>query len=624
MKITKLILENFRGFYGKHEISLDNFNVFIGKNDQGKSSILEAIDIFIYEGKGNVKIESTDLNINVQKDGITEFKIALEFSDIPKDVIIDATNPTSLEDECLLNENNLLEIWKVFKNGKLTDTFLRCKHPVNDEFLKEIMKKKIYDLQNFVEKNVEKNGIFVGDRRKAADLRNAIRKYYMTKDNQLIYETIDLPINVEGLKDIWSQLKKYLPIYALFHSDRKNIDQDAEIQDPLKVKIEQVFKKEHIQKTLENIGREVNNEIKEIADSIIDKFKEISTINTSIYPDIPNVYDLKWKDVYKSLGFNTEDGIPLNKRGSGFRRIILLSSFLADVEKKTEGNEDSYVIYTIEEPETSLHPDLQIRLVNSLLELSQKANYQIILTTHSPALIRLFEIKYIKFVEKTDGKSTVSNFSEEVAGKIVKNLGLLQEISKVVLCAEGTNDELFLKNINQNIIELKKIIDLKDCIEKGLLAVIPMHGSNLKDWINRYALKNTNSIEYHLYDRDTDEKYKKEVEKVNARKDGSKARLTKKREIENYIPKEIIEAEFKITLDIKQESEWDNLDIVKEIQKHDIYKKMKDTDIKSRICGSCTNKINKDYLVKLNAWDEVETWFKDIKELIDKVFRNPG
>jgi len=31
--------------------------VFIGKNDQGKSSVLEALDIFINEGEGTVKID---------------------------------------------------------------------------------------------------------------------------------------------------------------------------------------------------------------------------------------------------------------------------------------------------------------------------------------------------------------------------------------------------------------------------------------------------------------------------------------------------------------------------------------------------------------------------------------
>jgi len=615
MKISKLILENFRGFYGKHEISFDNFNVFIGKNDQGKSSILEAIDIFIYEGKGSVKIESTDLNVNAQKDKISEFKIGIEFSDIPEYVIIDTTNSISLENECLLNENNLLEIWKIFRNGRLADTFLRCKHPVNDDFLENIMNKKINELKKFV----EEKGISVNDRRKAADLRKSIREYYIKKDGELIYETIDLPINTEVLKDILSQLNKYLPIYALFQSDRKNIDQDAEIQDPLKIKIEQVFKKEHIQKALENIAKEVNNEIKEIADLIIRKFKEISTIETSIYPDIPNVSDLKWKDVYKNLGFKTEDDIPLNKKGSGFRRIVLLSSLLADVEKKTEGNEDSHVIYAIEEPETSLHPDLQIKLVNSLIELSKKANYQIILTTHSPALIRLFETKHIKYVEKVEGKSKVFDFSEEIVGKIVENLGLLPEISKVVLCVEGKTDEQFLININQNIEELRKIIDLEDCRKNGLLAIIPMNGSNLKDWIERHALKNTNVIEYHLYDRDYGKKceeQKEQAEIVNSR-DGLKAQLTKKREIENYVPKEIIEAELGITLNI-EDSEWDNADIVEAIKNYDKYKKMKDSDIKKIICGSCAKKITKDHLVKLGAWDEVKGWFEEIKELVDK------
>jgi hypothetical protein len=211
------------------------------------------------------------------------------------------------------------------------------------------------------------------------------------------------------------------------------------------------------------------------------------------------------------------------------------------------------------------------------------------MTTHSPALIRLFETKHIKYVEKVEGESKVFDFSEEIAGKIIQNLGLLPEISKVVVCVEGTTDELFLKNINQNIEELRKIIDLEECIKKGLLSVIPVHGSNLKDWINRYVLKNTNVIEYHLYDRDHNEQYKKEVEIVNSRKDGSKARLTKKREIENYVPKEIIEAEFGITLNI-EDSEWDNLDIAKAIKSYNEYKEMKEADIKSKICGSCAKK----------------------------------
>lgn len=47
MKISKLKLNNFRGY---QDITIDfdeNYNVIIGKNDIGKSTILEALEIFL-------------------------------------------------------------------------------------------------------------------------------------------------------------------------------------------------------------------------------------------------------------------------------------------------------------------------------------------------------------------------------------------------------------------------------------------------------------------------------------------------------------------------------------------------------------------------------------------------
>ena len=48
MKINKIILENFRSYYGKHEIQFstdDNksLTLFIGENGSGKTSMLNAI-----------------------------------------------------------------------------------------------------------------------------------------------------------------------------------------------------------------------------------------------------------------------------------------------------------------------------------------------------------------------------------------------------------------------------------------------------------------------------------------------------------------------------------------------------------------------------------------------------
>ena len=57
------------------------------------------------------------------------------------------------------------------------------------------------------------------------------------------------------------------------------------------------------------------------------------------------------------------NGVPVNKRGSGARRLILLSFFRAQAERAAGGKE---VIYAIEEPETSQHPDNQRALAEAL------------------------------------------------------------------------------------------------------------------------------------------------------------------------------------------------------------------------------------------------------------------
>ena len=50
MKLDKLKLRNFRSYSQETEIEVADLNVIIGKNDVGKSSILEALDIF-FNGK---------------------------------------------------------------------------------------------------------------------------------------------------------------------------------------------------------------------------------------------------------------------------------------------------------------------------------------------------------------------------------------------------------------------------------------------------------------------------------------------------------------------------------------------------------------------------------------------
>lgn len=65
MKITKLIVENFRGI-SKEEYELDDFTVFTGKCGAGKSSVMKALQ-FVLTGV----YDKTDVRFDAAKSSVT-------------------------------------------------------------------------------------------------------------------------------------------------------------------------------------------------------------------------------------------------------------------------------------------------------------------------------------------------------------------------------------------------------------------------------------------------------------------------------------------------------------------------------------------------------------------------
>ena len=110
MTIKQLYLRNFRG-YSEIRIPFDDsFNVIIGRNDIGKSTILEALEIFF--NNQVVSIQLDDLNVN-SNDKTIVIGVVLKV-DPEMEIILDETHKTTLEQESLLNKDGYLEIHKVW------------------------------------------------------------------------------------------------------------------------------------------------------------------------------------------------------------------------------------------------------------------------------------------------------------------------------------------------------------------------------------------------------------------------------------------------------------------------------------------------------------------------------
>ena len=400
MQIKSLTLRNFRRYSNAVTIEFENLTAFVGKNDVGKSSILEALDIFFNDGRGCIKLDKDDINKIEASCGNNEISIAVCFENLPDTVVIDATNETTLESEYLLNESRQLEIVKKYPNAGSAKVYIRAYHPTNPN-CSDLLLKKDSELRRIL----SSQSITCADQTRNAVMRKAIWEYY---SDDLRFATTDIDVTKNDAKTIWEKLQKYLPLYTLFQADRKNTDGDSEVQDPLKEAVKEILAEESLAATLHSVAEEVERKLKEVSSRTLEKLQEMSPdVANSLNPVIPSSASLKWTDVFKGVSITGDNDIPINKRGSGVKRLVLLNFFRAEAERRLQERNAPSIIYAIEEPETSQHTENQKKLIRSFLTLSEADNTQIIITTHSASIVKELEFRNLRLISYEDGAEKV-------------------------------------------------------------------------------------------------------------------------------------------------------------------------------------------------------------------------
>ena len=256
MNLVSLTLRNFRCFREEITIPFDDLTAFIGENDVGKSTILEALEIFF--NNSTVKLDSRDLSVSAD-DKLIE--ITCEFSELPILLVLDSQAETSLAGEYLLTENGTLRIRKAFNAGLVSpkeEVFVCADHPTSEQYsdLLELtnakLKKRLMDL------NIEDPSVQLNNN---PSLRRAI---WRSSENLQLANTV-IPVTKEGVKHIWNKLREYLPRYALFQSDRASRDSDSEVQDPMKLAVETALAEPEVAKKLMEVSEAVRASSLELA-----------------------------------------------------------------------------------------------------------------------------------------------------------------------------------------------------------------------------------------------------------------------------------------------------------------------------------------------------------------------
>lgn len=306
--------------------------------------------------------------------------------------------------------------------------------------------------------------------------------------------------------------------------------------------------------------------------------------------------------------------LPINAFGDGVRHLLMMAYEFARRRDH---------VFLIEEPETHLHPGLQRHLLQLMKEDDRN---QFIVTTHSPVLLDAGHADVVYRIEYDGDRSTVKKCdTTKDFYRVLDALGarasdILQ--ANVVVWVEGPTDRMVLNRCLE-LIEAKLV--------EGIAYQIAYYGGSLRSHVTfdetAPDLVNLLSLCRHaviVLDSDKtaegqeiNEHKKRLVEECE--KNGGFAWVTKGREIENYIPDDVLTKTYRRLLpDAKVEVRLGQFDKLDDVLKGQV-KEPKHGDKGKVDYGSNKTRLMPEFLKDLEA-SELNRW--DLKEQLSALVAN--
>ncbi len=410
MKLSKVEVKNYKSI--NHIVaSIDDLTAIVGKNNYGKSALLDAVQCFY----GDKNINDEDFHMGKEEN----IEISLLFSNIVSEDVERFFNYKSMYNKAML---------KIMENeGKQT---------VRERELRKLEEKRLQKFAETTKKlclDLEKND-------------SILIKLIKPRKGNIVYKLLNDSTIAKN------DFSKFIPPIKIISALRTP---DKETTAGTKTNMKELISLLQGQQEEENFVKLPNSrekltygEIKalistneeeqcqNLSNDLTKHFQEaISTDTLSVKIKIEEgfKFDFKYKTVLIDRDMSHKE-IDILSCGTGLQSMMILSILQTYIKMMN----DSDLILLIEEPEVYLHPSLQRKMINTLLKISKRN--QVLLTTHSPIVISKINHRNIHCINKVGGVSSIMNAT---ATRIIEELGI--QVSDIlnknaVLFVEGKDD----------------------------------------------------------------------------------------------------------------------------------------------------------------------------------------
>lgn len=456
MRLTQVNIENFRSFGDEQVIDISNNTVLIGNNSSGKTTVLQALSKLFSNKQSDRIIRRSDFHLprgeepGNNRNGL-HIETRFEFDELDKDGIS-------------------ISIPIFFQNLTVEDTY-------GKPFLRIRLESK-YEDDGTSEGSIE------------------TKIFYITSPDEDFSEVSKRFASRFDLDKI-----RLLYVPALRHADKELAYSSGSMLSRLVNSIN--WKQEDVDKILSKI-EDLNNlllsdtgALKLIDDAIQDSwnkfYKEERYSNTALSFNNNDIKDLLKKLELLFSPTVTEDKFKVSDLGDGLNSLFYFSlvdtvlDIEAEILRDRSKNQEEQrfkifppvlTIVAIEEPENHIAPHHIGKLVKRFSAIADNTNSQVIMSSHSPAIIKRIDpenLRHLRINEK--GSSLVRKISlpeniDDQYQYVKRAIQAYPELyfAKLVVLGEGDSEELLLS----------KFFELfGNEIDSSQISVVPLGGRHV-------------------------------------------------------------------------------------------------------------------------------------------------